>query len=102
MLIYFIIFVLSAGGIFVIVIRHKDKISEFYFATFMKSLVNRFLDWWYKEAHSYFLKLLEKYLRKSRILVLRIESFLFRKVHAVRDISERNGNNNDAHNDKNN
>lgn len=101
MLIYFIVFILSLSGISVVAIRHKDQIAEFYFAAFMESLISNFKEWWFSEAHSYFLKLLEKYLRKSRIFVLKIESFLFRKVHAVRGISERNKNGNGTHNEEN-
>ena len=74
-----------------IAMRHKEEMAEFYFATFIETIVSKFSRWWYEEAHSYFFKILEKVLWKSRILVLKIENFLFRKVRAVRDISERNG-----------
>ena len=94
MLIYFFIFFVSMGGILVIVLRHREEIAEFHFATFMESITAKFVKWWHEEANSYFLKVLERFLRKSRILVLKIESFLFRKAHAIRGISERNGNGN--------
>ena len=92
MIIYFFIFAVSMGGISVIALKHKEEVSKFHFAVFMEELVEQFRQWWYSEAHPYFLKLLERFLRKTRILVLKIESFLFRKARAVRGISERNGN----------
>lgn len=95
MIIYFIIFILSLSGTIVIALRHKEKILQFRFAVFMEEASEKISQWWYEEMHAQFLKMLEKYLRKSRILVLKIESFLFRKARAVRDISERNGNNSD-------
>jgi len=99
MLIYFFIFFVSMGGISVIALRHKEEIAEFHFAIFMESITAKFFKWWYSEAHSYSLWVLERFLRKSRISVLKIESFLFRKARAVRNISERNGNGN-GHDDK--
>lgn len=101
MIVYFFIFILSAGGISVIALRRKEEISQFHFATFMENMISRVSEWWYLEAHAYFLKILEKYLRKSRIWVLKVESFLFRKARAIRGISERNSNGNE-HNDNNN
>lgn len=99
MIIYFIIFILSLSGISVIALRRKEEIMEFNFATFMNNAIEKFLEWWYEEAHAYFFKFLEKFLRRSRIWVLKVESFLFRKVHAVRGISERNGSSNGERND---
>jgi|SRR3989344_532504 len=99
MLVYFFIFFVSMGGISVIALRHREEIVEFHFATFMENITAKIVEWWYSEAHSYFLKVLERFLRKSRILVLKVESFLFRKAHAIRGISERNGNGN-GHDDK--
>lgn len=101
MIIYFIIFILSLSGISVIALRHKEEIMEFNFAIFMNNAIGKFLEWWYYEAHADFFKFLEKFLRRSRIWVLRVESFLFRKVHVVRGISERNGGSNGEHNDAN-
>lgn len=92
MFIYFIILVLSFGGISIIAIRHREFIMEFRFALFMDWVFDKLSEWWYGEAHSYFLKLLEKALRRFRIWTLKMESFLFRKVHAVRGISERKEN----------
>lgn len=96
MIVYFFIFILSMGGISVIALRRKEEIIQFHFATFMENMISRASEWWYLEAHAYFLKILEKYLRKSRIWVLKVESFLFRKARAIRGISERNEN---GHND---
>lgn len=93
MIIYFLILALSLGGISVIALRHKKNILEFQFARFCDGMLEKISEWWYGEAHSYFLKLLEKTLQRFRIWALKTESFLFRKVHAVRGISERaNGN----------
>ncbi|MEK7559741.1 MAG: hypothetical protein AAB522_00355 [Patescibacteria group bacterium] len=94
MIVYFLIFILSTGGISVLALRRKEEIAQFNFATFMDNIVSKILEWWYSEAHSYFLKILEKYLRKSRIWVLKMESFLFRKARAIRNISEKNENSN--------
>lgn len=82
-----------------IAVRHREDIAEFRFALFMENALEKFAQWWYSEAHGYFLKVLEKLLRRSRILVLKVENFLFRKVHAVRGISERNENANNVHDD---
>ena len=92
MIVYFVIFILSIGGISVIAMRHKNDVIEFRFALFMENVISRASEWWYSKAHAYFLKVLEKFLRKSRILVLKIENFLFRKARVVRGISERNEN----------
>ena len=92
MIIYFIILILSLGGISVIAVRHREDILEFRFAFFMNGMLDKLLQWWYGEAHSYFLKLLEKTLQRFRMWALKTESFLFRKVHAVRGISERKEN----------
>ena len=92
MIIYFIILILSLGGISVIAIRHREDILELKFAFFMDGLMEKISEWWYGEAHSYFLKLLEKTLQRFRMWALKTESFLFRKVHAVRGISERKEN----------
>jgi len=96
MIIYFIILILSFGGISVIAIRHREDILEFKFALFMDGMLEMLSGWWYGDAHSYFLKALEKALRRFRIWTLKMESFLFRKVHAVRGISERKENGNDS------
>lgn len=92
MIIYFLIFIISVGGISAITLRHKEEITEFRFALFMESALGELSHWWYNEAHAYFFRVLEKLLRRSRIWVLKVESFLLRKAHAVRSISERNGN----------
>ena len=92
MLVYFFIFAVSVGGISVIALKHKEEINKFNFAIFMEDILKQIHQWWYSEAHPHFLKLLEKFLRKSRIRVLKVENFLFRKARAVRNISERNEN----------
>ncbi|MEK7503107.1 MAG: hypothetical protein AAB556_01525 [Patescibacteria group bacterium] len=96
MIIYFIILALSLGGISVMALRNRKDILEFQFARFCDGMLERLSDWWYGEAHSYFLKVLEKALRRFRIWTLKMESFLFRKVHAVRGISERKENGSDS------
>lgn len=100
MIVYFFIFIVSLSGISVIALRHREKMAEFSFAVFMGNFETKFVEWWYSKAHSYFFKILERFLRKSRILVLKIESFLFRKARAVRGISERNENGNGHSEDK--
>lgn len=89
MIVYFLILALSLGGISIIALRHRENILEFQFARFCDSMLEKISEWWYGEAHGYFLKLLEKVLQRFRMLALKTESFLFRKVHAVRGISER-------------
>lgn len=98
MIVYFIILALSMGGISVIAVRHKEDLMEFRFALFMNGLLESFSVWWFGEAHGYFLKLLEKTLQRFRMWALKTESFLFRKVHAVRNISERKENGNGSGN----
>ena len=94
MLIYGIIFLLSIGGIAAIGIRHRQEIHAFRFAFFMEDLYRRGVAFWYAHAHGRMLTLLEKYLRLTRIQVLKFEHVLFRAAHGVRGINERTGNGN--------
>ncbi len=94
MLVYSIIFLLSIGGIAAISFRNRQEIQAFRFAPFMEDTYRRGVAFWYSHAHGRMLTLVEKYLRLTRIQVLKFEHALFRAAHGVRGINERTGNGN--------
>ncbi len=94
MIVYLIIFILSASGIGTIALRNREAIARFNLALFMESSKKKLIAFWYARMHSQLLLLAEKQLRWVRIKVLKIENFLFRLTHGIRGISERNGNGN--------
>lgn len=110
MLIYLILFFISLGGIGIIILKHKKEFvvavdhyeqtqNNANFAAFMEKLQARIVSLWYLYLHSAFCLFIEKRLRWVRILVLKIEHFLFRALHRVRGIAEYgNGNGGNSNN----
>ena len=95
MLVYSIIFLLSIGGIAAIAFRNRQELQTFRFAPFMEDVYRRGIAFWYAHAHGRMLTLVEKYLRLTRIQVLKFEHALFRAAHGVRGINERTGHGNE-------
>ncbi|OGF64568.1 hypothetical protein A2661_01200 [Candidatus Giovannonibacteria bacterium RIFCSPHIGHO2_01_FULL_45_24] len=92
MLFYLIIFLLSVGGIIMIIRRNREEFVSFNFAEFMDGLVDDAAEAWHSHLRERSLTFLEKRLREARIWVLKTESMLFRTASKIRGIKERNGN----------
>lgn len=92
MIFYSIIFLLSAGGIIMIIRRNREEFAAFNFAEFMDGLVEDAAETWHSHLRERSFTFLEKRLREARIWVLKTESMLFRTASKIRGIKERNGN----------
>lgn len=99
MIFYIIIFIASVIGVAFITMRHWRDLSERYesfaiehpatFAYFMRDVAQEFHDLWSAHLRERILLSVEKRLRWIRIFVLKVEHFLFRATHRVRDASQR-------------
>ena len=76
----------------VIAIRRKEEFYAFNFAAFMENLQQEAGAIWHAHFIEYFFVLLEKLLRNARIWLLKTESRLFKILHRLRGIKEKNGN----------
>lgn len=102
MIFYIILFLLSLAGLFYFIFRYRNELTEQYevflmdhpanFAHFMTDISNEFYGIWNTHLRGQLLLFIEKRLRWFRIILLRIEHFLFRATHRVRDASNRNTN----------
>ena len=93
MIFYSIIFVLSAGGVAVLIRRNREDFAAFNFADFMDGLVSEAMAFWHSHLRDQLLGFTEKRLHNIRILALKAETRLFKAAKALRGIKERNGNN---------
>jgi|SRR3989344_5594294 len=101
MIFYITLFFISLAGAAYIVLRHKKQLSEQYdvfsaehpatFAYFMNDIAKELHGVWDVHMRDQALLFVEKRLRWVRIMVLKIERFLFRATHHVRNASNRNG-----------
>ena len=92
MIFYLIILFLSLGGMFVILLRQREAFAAFNFAEFMENLQTEAGSLWHTHLREHSFVLLEKILQKTRILFLKMESRLFKILHSLRGIKEKNGN----------
>ena len=100
MIFYILLFFVSFGGALYIIFQHKHELEERYeifsaehpsnFAHFMSDISTELHGMWDVHMRDQILLLVEKRLRRFRIIVLRVEHLLFRATHHVRNASNRN------------
>jgi len=108
MIIYFLFLAVSALGIFMLYRKYErdlafiaadDKIrNKHFFAVAMNSIKDQTVAMWRMYVLNYTLRFTEKRLRVVRIIILKIERFLFRAAHAMHRIAEKHSNGNNGGN----
>ncbi len=108
MIAYAILFAASVAGIAVLAYWHRQELfyseagfageREPSFAVFMDGVWRMLASFWHTHFRESILLFIEKRLRWTRIIVLKIERFLFRTTHRIRGISERGQNGNGSMN----
>ena len=92
---WFFLFFLSLSGICILFWYHRDAVFALdvkpSFRILMDSIKDHIWRSWDEYMRDKLLLFLEKQLRWTRILVLKIERHLFRITHKVRSMSDRNG-----------
>lgn len=98
MIFYIVLVCIAIGGVGALVFRHRDTLFSVgdgadqvrpTFALFMEDTTTHFARLWNDYLKVELLKVLEKNLRKVRLMTLRMEQALFRMTHRVKDISQR-------------
>ncbi|OGF79296.1 hypothetical protein A2W54_01185 [Candidatus Giovannonibacteria bacterium RIFCSPHIGHO2_02_43_13] len=89
MILYSVIFMLSAGGMIAIAMRHRDEFYAFNFAAFMENVQKEGGQLWHQHLREKTFIAIEKVLKALRIWLLRMENLLLRILRRVRGIKEK-------------
>jgi len=89
-MLYSVIFILSAGGMMAIAMRHRDEFYAFNFAAFMENVRQEGGQLWQQHLRERMFLVIEKILKTLRVWFLRMENFILKTLHRVRGIKEKN------------
>lgn len=90
MILYSVIFILSAGGMMAIAMRNREEFRVFNFAAFMENLQKESGIFWKQYLRERTFLTIEKVLRTLRIWFLRMENLMLKIMHRVRGLKDKN------------